>query len=95
MAHSYFFELVLKGMPPEERQEDVEDILEERLADAGCGEVTGGGTGMDQSIVDIELTDVDVGIQVIREILKEAGLASGAKLIQRQPTYRVITFDGK
>lgn len=44
-----------------EARDEIEDLLAEALAAAGIGEVTGAGTGMGKSNIDVEVADVAMG----------------------------------
>lgn len=74
MPKDAFFEIILPaeagGEEPGGRWE-VEDALEDALSEAGVGEVTGGGTGVDKSIVDVDVTDFDRALPIIRRVLQE------------------------
>jgi hypothetical protein len=54
-----------------EARDEIEDPLAEALATAGIGEVTGGGTGMGKSNIDIEVTDRDDGLALVRRVLQD------------------------
>lgn len=51
-------------------RDEIDEPLAEVLEESGFGEVTGGGSGGGQAIIDIELCgDLDAGIQLLRETL--------------------------
>jgi hypothetical protein len=56
-------------------RQDIEDRLDEALQQAGLGEVTGGGTGMGLANIDVEVTDSQRGLILVREVLQSLGLA--------------------
>ena len=74
MPKDAFFEIILPanvgGEEPVSRW-DVEDALEDALSEAGVGEVTGGGTGVNKNIVDTAVTDFDRALPIIRRVLRE------------------------
>ena len=69
------------GMEPFQRH-DIEDELEAALGD--LGETTGGGTAVDLSFSDIslEVTDVNAGIKIIREVLQRLEVPKTTKITQ-------------
>jgi hypothetical protein len=71
---SELFELsviIRPGIYPADRHA-IEDELEEVFAEDDLGEINGGGTAVDLSYcdMDITVTDLDAGLRVIREVLK-------------------------
>lgn len=52
-------------------RDEVEDSLQEALAAAGIGEVTGAGSGLGVSNLDVELTDLDAGLALVRKVLRD------------------------
>ena len=74
-----FFEIILPADEPANRRE-VEDALDDALSEAGVGEVTGGGTGADTSIVDVEVTDFDRALPIIRRVLRELRVPRGVRI---------------
>lgn len=76
---------------PDGRQ-GLEDHLDDTLQNRGLGEVTGGGTGTLGSNIDIEVTDVDAAVPVIRRVLVLEGVHPDTAIRQREPNvvvYRV------
>lgn len=71
---------------PLDRGERFEDPLQDRLEADGLGEVTGGGTGQDESGeiaylgVDVELEDLDRGLPLVIETLNAHGAPKGSHL---------------
>ena len=66
-------------------RDEVEDPLSEALEEAGLGEVTGGGTGMGICNIDIEVTDLDAGLALVRRILSSLGVAKSTVINQYEP----------
>ena len=94
---SYFFEIILYAKDFEfDGRDEVEDPLDEALEASGLGEVTGGGTGMGTSNIDVEVTDVDAGLTMIRKVLRELAVAPSTQIVQREPetiTHSVYEVD--
>jgi len=71
---------------PIDRGDRYEDPLDEALKKAGAGEVTGGGTMQSQSGeidycgIDIDVTNLEVGILLICKVLTQLGAPKGSKL---------------
>jgi hypothetical protein len=53
---------------------EIADSLDAELAPAGLGCHMGGGTGLWYSYVDLALTDVDRGVEVVRRVLREGNV---------------------
>ena len=73
MPRDAFFEIILPADAGDEAPADrseVEDALDDALSEAGVGEVTGGGTGVDTSVVDVDVTDFDRALPIIRRVLQ-------------------------
>ena len=86
---SIFLEIILKSEDFKfDGRDAVEDPLDDALADLGIGEVTGGGAGMGFSNIDVEVTDLDIGLQVIRETLSSLGVAESTVIKQYEPVIR-------
>ncbi|MEN8516061.1 hypothetical protein [Burkholderia sp. RS02] len=74
---------------PIERGHKYEDPLDDTLKKANLGEVTGGGSNLskDHKIewvgVDVELTDLDVGLPFLKQKLIELGVPDGSALEYR------------
>ncbi len=72
---------------PIDRGERYEDPLDEVLAAASIGRVTGGGSqlnergGIEFADVEIELADLDQALQVVSETLEKSGAPQGSELI--------------
>jgi hypothetical protein len=52
-------------------EHEVEGSLQEALAAAGIGEVTGAGSGLGVSNLDVEITDLDAGLALVRKVLRD------------------------
>ena len=66
------------GKFPFSGRDEVEDPLEEALARADAGEVTGGGSGLGMINIDVNLTDFLAGLEVIHDTLLKLGFTSNA-----------------
>jgi hypothetical protein len=66
-------------------RDEIEDPLNEALQAAALGEVTGGGTGMGRSNIDVEVRDLEAGLALIRSILSHLGVARSTVINQYEP----------
>ena len=72
---------------PIDRGERYEDPLHAVLESKGLGQVTGGGSqlnetgGIDFADVEIELADLDAAVRVVTEALEQAGAPQGSQLL--------------
>ena len=60
-------------------RDEVEEILEDVLFKIDLGEITGGGTGMGKSMIDVEITDenrLDEALEIIRKTLQNSNLSA-------------------
>lgn len=57
-----------------EDKADIEEALDEALGPAGLGAFVGGGSGLRYAYVDLALTDVRKGLDVVRRVLREGGV---------------------
>ena len=93
MAETHFLEVVfLNSDFTFEGRDEIEDPLDEALAGAGMGEVTGGGTGAGESNIDVEVADLGEGLALIRRVLQGLGVARSTVINQYEPervTHRV------
>lgn len=77
-------------MEPFARHE-IEDALEDALAEEELGEVTGGGGFIGevaegpQCNIDLEVTDVPRAVAVIRQVLQELKVDSRTEIVQYEP----------
>jgi hypothetical protein len=90
MSHPAFLEIVLKSEDFDFGGRDaVEDPLDEALQAAQLGEVTGGGSGLGGSNIDIELSDLERGLPIVRQVLRDLQVAPSTVIIQRTPEHAV------
>jgi len=76
MNETTFFEIILRSADfTFGGRDEIEDPLDDALRNAGLGEVTGGGTGMGISNIDVEATDASRGLSLIREVLQRLAVA--------------------
>lgn len=66
-------------------RDEIEDPLEEALLAAALGEVTGGGTGMGISNIDVEVTDLTAGLALVRSVLAQLGVARSTVIRRYEP----------
>ena len=86
MPGTIFFEIILQSADfTFGGRDEVEDPLDEALQEAGLGEVTGGGSGMGRSNIDVEVTDPQRGLALIREVLQGLGVARSTIIRQSGP----------
>jgi hypothetical protein len=68
----FFLEIILQSDDSAFLERDeVEDSLQEALAAAGIGEVTGAGSGLGVSNLDVEVTDLEEGLALVRKVLRD------------------------
>jgi hypothetical protein len=68
----FFLEVILQSDDSAFLERDeVEDALQEALRAAGIGEVTGAGSGLGVSNLDVEVTDLDAGLALVRKVLRD------------------------
>ena len=85
----FVFAKITEPVAPMHRGDKYEEPLDQDLRAQGLGRVTGGGTQMDKEGaiawvgIDIELTDLDRGIEFTRRRLHELGAPSGSVLEYR------------
>jgi len=88
-----FYEIILQSADfTFSGRDEIEDPLHEALKEASLGEVTGGGSGMGRSNIDVEVNDAEKGLSKIREVLKVLGVAPSTEINQYEPvriTHRV------
>ena len=84
-----FLEIILKSADFTFSGRDViEEPIDEALEKSGIGEVTGGGSGMGYSNIDIEVNDIEEGLRIIRKTLSSLGVATSTVIKQYQPEAR-------
>lgn len=90
ISEPVFLEIIFKNADfPFAGRDVVEDPLSDALEHAGIGEVTGGGGGSETSNIDVELANLERGLEVIRRTLRELGCPESTEIRQYQPQ-RVI-----
>ena len=78
---------IYEHIGPIDRGERYEDPLHAVLESKGLGQVTGGGSqlneqgGIDFADVEIELADLDGAVRVVTEALEQAGAPQGSQLL--------------
>ena len=86
MADMTFFEILFQSAEFQfDGRDVVEDALEEALESEDLGEVSGGGSGMGITNIDVEVTDAIRGLSVIRKVLHDLGVARSTVIAQYQP----------
>ena len=81
-----FFEIILQSADfTFGGRDEIEDPLDEALQQAGLGEVTGGGTGMGCANIDVEVTDSQRGLTLIRQVLQRLAVAPSTVIQQYSP----------
>ena len=94
-AEATFLEVVLQAADfTFGGRDEAEDPLDEALQAAGIGEVTGGGTGMGISNIDIEVTDLTAGLAIIRSVLRGLGVARSTVIVRHKPNVVLTRFRG-
>ncbi len=71
-------------------RDEVEDPLDEALRAQDLGEVTGGGTGLGMCNIDVEVSDAERGLALIRAVLRELGVASSTRIYQGEPERKTL-----
>jgi hypothetical protein len=56
-------------------RDDVEDPLHDALTATGLGEVTGAGSGLGVSNIDLEVNDLQAGLALVRRVLRGLNVA--------------------
>ena len=88
MSTPTFLEIVFKNADfPFDGRDEVEDPLADALEKAGVGEVTGGGGGSGTCNIDVEVTDLEKGLAVIRGTLRELGCPASTEIHQHKPQH--------
>jgi len=68
-----------------ENRDMVEDSLAAALGEVGLGEVTGGGVGLETCAIDVEVSNVTQGLDLIRKTLKRLSCPATTEIHQYQP----------
>ena len=72
----FFLEVILQAADfTLHARDDVEDPLHDALTTAGLGEVTGAGSGLGVSNIDLEVNDLQAGLALVRRVLRELNVA--------------------
>lgn len=83
MSETTFFEIILLSADfTFGGRDEIADPLDDALRNAGLGEVTGGGTGMGISNIDVEADDPNRGLLLIREVLQKLAVAPSTVIRQ-------------
>jgi len=89
VSDTTFFEIVLQSADfTFDSRDEIEDPLDDALQQTGLGEVTGGGSGMGRTIIDVEVSDPQRGLSLIREVLQRLGVAPSTYIKQHEPEKR-------
>jgi hypothetical protein len=84
---------------PIDRGERFEDPLQAALDKEDLGEVTGGGSQMGEGKsvefcgLDVEVTDRDRGLRLIREVMRRLGAPRGTVIEEYLPVFRELPLD--
>jgi hypothetical protein len=65
-------------------RDEVEDALQQALMAAGIGEVTGAGSGPGVSNLDVEVTDLDQGLALVRKVLQDLEVPPSTMVYRNQ-----------
>lgn len=95
MNETTFFEIILQSADFNfGGRDEIEDPLDEALQNASLGEVTGGGSGMGMCNIDVEVTDAEQGLMVIRQVLRRLEVAQSTVIRQSgSPSIRHSVYD--
>ncbi len=86
MSQTHFLEIVLVSADFKHcGRDEIEEPLDAELQKENLGEVTGGGSGMGSSNIDVEVKDVELGLIVIRRVLQSLAVAQSTTINQYQP----------
>ena len=86
MAASTFLEIVLRSDEfTFDGRDEIEDPLDEALADSSLGEVTGGGSGIEGSNIDVEVSDLSRGLGLVKRVLRELNVGPSTVVNQYEP----------
>lgn len=97
MSDTTFFEIILQSADFNfGGRDEIEDPLDEALQNANLGEVTGGGSGRGVSNIDVEVTDPEQGLKVIRQVLQSLEVAKSNVIRQSgEPSIRHPVYDSE
>ena len=86
MTDTIFLEIVLTNSDASfEGRDEIEDPLDEALQENNLGEVTGGGSGIGMSNIDVEVTDLGKGLELIKKVLQKLGVPRSTVINQYKP----------
>src|SRR5437588_2961708 len=95
-GHFFFYVRIPGNIQPIERGERFEDPLQAALEKEKLGEVTGGGSQMGEGKtvefcgLDVEVTDRDKGLRIIRQIMRRLDAPPGTMIEDYLPSYREL-----
>ncbi|MDY6994172.1 MAG: hypothetical protein SVR94_16435 [Pseudomonadota bacterium] len=86
MTENIFLEIILYSKDfPFEGRDEIEEPLDEALQESNLGEITGGGSGLGSINIDVEVTDLEAGINLIRKILQNISAPESTVINQYEP----------
>lgn len=81
-----FFEIILQSADfAFGGRDEIEDPLHDALHDAALRGVAGGGSGKGIANIDVEVNDAERGLELIRRVLRDLGVAPSTVIWQGQP----------
>jgi hypothetical protein len=95
-GHFFFYVRIPGNIQPIERGERFEDPLQAALEKEKVGEVTGGGSQMGEGKtvefcgLDVEVTDRDKGLRLIREVMRRLNAPAGTVIEEFLPNFREL-----
>src|SRR5436853_7197964 len=98
-GHFFFYVRIPGNIQPIERGERYEDPLQAALAAEDFGEVTGGGSQMGEGKtvefcgLDVEVTDRERGLCVIRQVMRRLNAPPGTVIEEYLPVFRELSLD--
>ena len=98
-GHFFFYVRIPGNIQPIERGERFEDPLQAALEKEKLGEVTGGGSQMGEGKtvefcgLDVEVTDRDRGLRLIREVMRRLNAPPGTVIEEYLPSFRELPLD--
>ena len=97
----FFYIRIPENLKPIDRGDRYEDPLQEALAAAGLGEVTGGGSQLGEGGtieycgIDVVVDDRDRGLELIRETMQRLGATPKTVIEEYLPRYREYPLTDK